>query len=84
MSLFNEIRDQISAKSPEIDRWIESACAGVFVPLYSSVDLRVSDYKLVPVDTNIFPAGFNNLSQDCRAHAAELFKRYFEKISDVR
>ncbi len=31
-------------------------------PFYCSVDLRNSGYKLAPVDTNLFPGGFNNLN----------------------
>ena len=31
-------------------------------PFYSSVDIRNSGFKLAPVDTNLFPAGFNNLN----------------------
>jgi len=31
-------------------------------PIYSSIDLRVSNHKAAVVDTNLFPAGFNNLS----------------------
>ena len=31
-------------------------------PFYTSVDLRNSGFKLAPVDTNLFPAGFNNLN----------------------
>lgn len=30
---------------------------------YCSVDLRNSGYKVAPIDTNVFPAGFNNLDQ---------------------
>jgi glutamate--cysteine ligase len=30
----------------------------------SSVDLRHAGFKLAPVDTNLFPAGFNNLNWD--------------------
>lgn len=33
-------------------------------PLTSSVDLRHAGFKLAPVDTNLFPAGFNNLNPD--------------------
>jgi glutamate--cysteine ligase len=32
--------------------------------LYGSVDLRNAGFKVAPVDTNIFPAGFNNLNPD--------------------
>ncbi|ETO91212.1 MAG: glutamate-cysteine ligase family protein [Candidatus Xenolissoclinum pacificiensis L6] len=30
--------------------------------LYSSMDIRYSGFKMAPVDFNLFPAGFNNLS----------------------
>ena len=35
-------------------------------PFYCSVDLRNAGYKLAPVDTNLFPAGFNNLNPTLR------------------
>ena len=44
---------------------------------YTSVDLRYSGQKLVPVDTNIFPAGFNNLSANSAARASNLVREYF-------
>ena len=31
-------------------------------PFYASVDLRNAGFKIAPVDTNLFPAGFNNLN----------------------
>ena len=34
------------------------------MPIYASVDLRNSGFKLAPVDTNLFPGGFNNLNPD--------------------
>ena len=33
-------------------------------PFYSSVDLRNAGFKLAPVDTNLFPGGFNNLKPE--------------------
>ncbi|NDD91557.1 glutamate--cysteine ligase, partial [bacterium] len=33
-------------------------------PFYCSVDLRDSGYKIVPVDSNLYPAGFNNICPD--------------------
>ena len=32
-------------------------------PFYASVDLRNAGFKLAPVDTNLFPGGFNNLCE---------------------
>ncbi len=47
------------------------------------MDLRHSGYKLVPVDTNAFPAGFNNLSDSAKTRASKGLKEYIAKhISD--
>jgi glutamate--cysteine ligase len=51
--------------------------------VYSSVDIRESDYKIAPVDTNLFPAGFNNLPKDAIDFAAKIFKSYIEKYFAV-
>jgi glutamate--cysteine ligase len=37
-------------------------------PFYCSIDLRDSGHKIVPVDSNLYPAGFNNICpEDLRA-----------------
>ncbi|RXM06277.1 hypothetical protein EO238_29295, partial [Citrobacter sp. AAK_AS5] len=33
-------------------------------PFYSSVDIRNAGFKLAPVDTNLFPGGWNNLTDE--------------------
>jgi glutamate--cysteine ligase len=38
---------------------------------YSSVDIRYSGYKIAPVDTNLFPAGFNLLTPNQQEKASE-------------
>ncbi|MEI6730720.1 MAG: glutamate--cysteine ligase, partial [Pseudomonadota bacterium] len=44
---------------------------------YSSVDLRHSGHKLAPVDTNLFPAGWNNISEEgCKRAVAQIKKRF--------
>ena len=48
----------------KIEAWFRSEFAKTPPPLMSSVDLRHAGYKLAPVDTNLFPAGFNNLNLD--------------------
>lgn len=60
-----------------MESWVRGKAEKEFIPLYSSVDLRVSRHKIAPVDTNIFPAGFNNLSEPFRDRASTLFKDYF-------
>lgn len=46
---------------------------------YSSVDIRDSGHKLAPVDTNLFPAGFNNLNNDAVKLAINNARSYFKK-----
>ncbi|MEO5702853.1 MAG: glutamate--cysteine ligase [Gammaproteobacteria bacterium] len=45
-----------------IEYWLRGQWLGTPAPFYASVDLRNAGFKLAPVDTNLFPAGFNNLN----------------------
>lgn len=47
-----------------IEAWFRDKWRQTPPPLTSSVDLRHAGFKLAPVDTNLFPAGFNNLNPD--------------------
>jgi len=47
-----------------IESWFRQKWRETPPPLTSSVDLRHAGFKLAPVDTNLFPAGFNNLNND--------------------
>ncbi len=47
---------------PEIEAWFRQHWIKTPAPFYTSVDLRNSGFKIAPVDTNLFPAGFNNLN----------------------
>lgn len=76
MMLIEQLERNIASKRGEISRWVEFHCEKVMVPLYSSVDLRFSEHKIAPIDTNVFPAGFNNLSAEFRKNAGKLFRKY--------
>ncbi|MEW6145109.1 MAG: glutamate--cysteine ligase [Thermodesulfobacteriota bacterium] len=81
----DELNIRISENRDKIVSWVGGKAEKEFIPLYSSVDVRVSGHKIAPVDTNIFPAGFNNLSQPFRDRASGLFKDYFlRKYPKVR
>lgn len=47
---------------PRIEHWFRTQWLEYATPFYASVDLRNSGFKLAPVDTNLFPGGFNNLN----------------------
>ena len=59
-----ELERVVLDRRPEIERWFRTQWLEHQVPFYSSVDLRNSGFKLAPVDTNLFPGGFNNLNPD--------------------
>lgn len=65
-----------------IDQWYENKINESAKPrcLYSSVDIRFSGNKLVPVDTNLFPAGFNNLDQSERNKSVEIISNYLKTL----
>jgi glutamate--cysteine ligase len=48
--------------STAIEQWFRVHWLEHTPPFYCSVDLRNSGFKLAPVDTNLFPGGFNNLN----------------------
>jgi glutamate--cysteine ligase len=45
-----------------IEQWFRAQWLDHTPPFYTSVDLRNAGFKLAPVDTNLFPGGFNNLN----------------------
>ena len=59
-----DLEKRILTAQPAIEHWFRSQWQEHRVPIYASVDLRNSGFKLAPVDTNLFPGGFNNLNPD--------------------
>jgi len=57
----NELESHILDKQTDIEQWFRKQWVASPAPFYTSVDLRNAGFKVAPVDTNIFPAGFNNL-----------------------
>jgi glutamate--cysteine ligase len=74
MNILDTLNSKIRDNSGVLEKWFERHHENILIPLYSSVDIRVSQNKIVPVDTNIFPAGFNNISENFRINTGELFK----------
>ena len=58
------IEEEILNKIATIESWFRQRWQETPPPITSSVDLRHAGFKLAPVDTNLFPAGFNNLNRD--------------------
>lgn len=57
-----EIERHLLQHRTEIEQWFRAQWLETPAPFYCSVDLRNAGFKVAPVDTNLFPAGFNNLN----------------------
>ena len=60
MSL-NKQKQIITSQFDAIYEYLSKSETTTHLPLYSSMDIRVNHQKTTIVDTNLFPAGFNNL-----------------------
>lgn len=75
-----QIETTLLERQDEIEAWFRQQWADVPPPFYASVDLRNAGYKLAPVDTNLFPAGFNNLNPDFHALAVQAVQLALERV----
>ncbi len=70
-----DLVNRIIARQDELEAWYALQNRKAPAPPYTSIDLRDSGFKVSPVDSNIFPAGFNNICVDDWGLAANTFER---------
>jgi len=76
----NELEQRVLDSMPAIERWFRLEWMEHTPPFYSSVDLRNAGFKLAPVDTNLYPAGWNNLRPEMLPLAVQAAMASIEKI----
>jgi glutamate--cysteine ligase len=76
----NELEQRILDSTPAIERWFRLEWMEHTPPFYSSVDVRNAGFKLAPVDTNLFPDGWNNLTPEMLPLAVQAAMAAIEKI----
>ena len=76
----NELEQRILDSMPAIERWFRLEWMEHTPPFYSSVDVRNAGYKLAPVDTNLYPSGWNNLTNAMLPLAVQAAMVAIEKI----
>ncbi len=59
-----ELESHLLEHHNTIEAWFRQQWHRTAPPFYASVDIRNAGFKVSPVDTNLFPAGFNNISKD--------------------
>src|ERR1700733_11336467 len=75
-----DLERKILDATPSIERWFRLEWMEHTPPFYTSVDLRNAGFKLAPVDTNLFPGGFNNLTAEMLPLAVQAAMAAIEKI----
>lgn len=78
---FQKLEQLLLQKQVSIEAWFRNAWRESQAPFYASVDIRNAGYKIAPVDTNLFPAGFNNLNpafESLCIHAVQMAVEHIE------
>ncbi len=79
-----DLVNRIIAKQDVLEAWYSLQNRKAPAPPYTSIDLRGSGFKVSPVDSNIFPAGFNNICVDDWSLAASTFERILTRTNGDR
>ncbi|MEB0136977.1 glutamate--cysteine ligase [Actimicrobium sp. CCC2.4] len=74
-----DLEKKILNNTPAIERWFRLEWQEHTPPFYCSVDLRNAGFKLAPVDTNLYPGGFNNLAPEMLPLAVQAAMAAIEK-----
>lgn len=74
-----DLEKKILTATPAIERWFRLEWQEHTPPFYCSVDLRNAGFKLAPVDTNLFPSGFNSLATEMLPLAVQAAMAAIEK-----
>ena len=76
----NELEQRILDTTPAIERWFRLEWMEHTPPFYSAVDVRNAGFKLAPVDTHLFPGGWEYLTPQMMPLAVQAAMAAIEKI----
>ena len=79
--IFKYLSSKLHLIEKDINDWLLSKHNNSFPIPFSSVDIRHSGQKICPVDTNIFPAGFNNISIESEKIVIDEFKNLLKRLN---
>jgi len=79
-SPINELEQRILESMPVIERWFRLEWMEHTPLFYSSVDVRNAGFKLAPVDTDLYPDGWHNLTPQMLPLAVQAAMAAIEKI----
>ena len=76
MLSFDEIHSRIEERQGSLVDWHRQLRKDLPIPIYTSIDIRDSGWKIASVDANVYPAGFNNICEVDREGAGSIAKSY--------
>lgn len=74
----NELEKQLLDQQDKIESWFKTQWPSDPI-LFTSVDLRNAGFKIAAVDTNLFPAGFNNLHPSLYPYAIQAIQHTLQQ-----
>lgn len=74
--IVQKIEALLKERGHAVNDWFAQEYRSTPPNIYSSVDIRHSGIKIVPVDTNLFPAGFNHLSAAAQVRAVKQIQAF--------
>ncbi len=77
------VHQKIIENIERIQTWFDEKSKNLALPIYTSLDIRDSGYKVSSIDANVFPAGFNNICDVDQENAPEIFKQYLDTHYDT-
>ncbi len=85
--IIEHLHQKLEGKQEAIAAWLAEYGQDVVPFFATSVDLRHSGHKIAPVDTNLFPAGWNVMSAEARTiatqHSDAYFARYYPHATHI-
>jgi glutamate--cysteine ligase len=76
LAILDTLKALDESRHGDIEQWFAAKRKKLAPFLYTSVDIRHSGLRLAPVDTNLYPAGFHNLSPQGLRRAARFFGHF--------
>jgi len=73
--MIDNLHEILNEKRIDVKSWVDAQLKDKPVPIYSSFDIRDNGIKASIVDSNLFPAGFNNLTNESQYSASLHFKK---------
>lgn len=78
-SIHTHIKELIAKRQSDVHDWFVKEYEQIKPLFYTSVDIRDSGNKVAAIDTNIFPGGFNNITEHSYDAVAKMMDEFLNK-----